>query len=62
MPSLSEITLENNPVEKQPSILKDLRLTFPALQYFNLMKVSSMASNLNVQQQTLSEMITLKQA
>ena len=41
MPALSEITLENNPIEKQqPNLLKTLRSQFPTLQYYNLQKVS----------------------
>jgi len=47
MPALSEITLENNPIEKLGTLLKDLRNRFPSLQYYNLQKVSTLISNLN---------------
>ena len=42
MPVLSEITLENNPIELQTGIVKTLRARFPSLQYFNLQKVSTL--------------------
>ena len=42
MPVLSEITLENNPVELQTGVVMTLRARFPSLQYFNLQKVSTL--------------------
>ena len=60
MPALSEITLENNPIEKLGTLLKDLRTRFPTLQYYNLQKVSTLISTLNAQQQNLSEKINAK--
>ena len=61
MPSLSEITLENNPIEKSENLLKTLKAQFPSLQYYNLQKVSLLISNLSSQQQTLAEKIIQKQ-
>jgi len=42
MPVLSEITLENNPVEQQGNLVKNLRSRFPSLQYFNLQKMNNL--------------------
>ena len=42
MPVLSEITLENNPIELQTGVVKTLRARFPSLQYYNLQKVSTL--------------------
>ena len=44
MPALSEITLENNPIEKTEGLLKSLKSKFPSLHYFNLQKVSLLIS------------------
>jgi len=60
MPSLSEITLENNPIEKSENLLKTLKAQFPSLQYYNLQKVSLLISSLSSQQQTLAEKINQK--
>lgn len=47
MPVLSEITLENNPIEKNDSggsLIKTLRAQFPSIQYYNLQKVGMLLS------------------
>ena len=36
MTALSEITLENNPIEKSANLLRNLRSQFNSLQYYNL--------------------------
>ena len=36
MPNLAEISLDNNPVEKNANILQVLKQKFSSLQYFNL--------------------------
>lgn len=51
MPALSEITLENNPIEKSETLLKTLKAQFPNLHYYNLQKVSLLISqSLSAQQ------------
>ena len=41
LPSLIDLTLENNPIDRTFGIIQVFKQKFPALQYYNLQKVST---------------------
>jgi hypothetical protein len=40
LPSLSDLTLENNPIEKMPKFQLSIKEKFPTVQYLNLQKLT----------------------